>query len=94
MKIDQQNLSGVNQSAGTTAAGSNQAGASRSVSTGDSGDQAEISGASRAIQSFHSDGANRVTQLSAAFQNGSYNVDPALVSSSIVTEALSASAGR
>jgi hypothetical protein len=88
MKIDQQNVAGPSSS---QAAALNQPAGPRSSSfSGSNLDQAELSGLSKAIQSFQSDRSARVDKLTALVRSGKYDANPALVSSSIVSEALSA----
>lgn len=88
MKIDQQNIASTGSSqAASLTPGSGQRGASV---LGGSGDQAELSGISRAIQSFQSDRAARIDKLTALVRSGKYDVSPAQISSAIVGDALSA----
>jgi anti-sigma28 factor (negative regulator of flagellin synthesis) len=88
MKIDQQNIAGANSA--QTAALNPSTGPRNAAALGSSGDQAELSGLSRAIQSFQSDRAARVDKLTALVRSGKYDVSSAKVSSAIVSEALSA----
>jgi anti-sigma28 factor (negative regulator of flagellin synthesis) len=88
MKIDQQNVSGA--IGAQSIAFNPSTGQSRSSAIGGSGDQAELSGLSQAIQTFQSDRSARVGQLTALVRSGKYDVSPALISSGIVNEALSA----
>ncbi len=100
MKIDQQNVAGagasqslsqgVSQGVSQSAALNSAAGQYRSASLGSGGDQAELSGLSQAIQTFQSDRSARVGQLTALVRSGKYDASPALISSGIVSEALSA----
>jgi anti-sigma28 factor (negative regulator of flagellin synthesis) len=88
MKIDQQNIAGVSSTQATTL---NPASGQRNpAASGSSGDQAELSGLSKAIQSFQSDRTARVDKLTALVRSGKYDVNPSLVSGAIVREALSA----
>ena len=66
-------------------AGSN----SRRVGYGGSGgqDSIQISGASSALNTFSSDRAARIAQLTTAVQNGSYQVSSSAVSRAIVDQA-------
>lgn len=88
MKIDQQNIAGANSA--QTVALNPSSGQRGSSTLGNNGDQAELSGLSRAIQSFQSDRTARVDKLTALVRNGKYDVSPAKVSSALVSEALNA----
>jgi anti-sigma28 factor (negative regulator of flagellin synthesis) len=88
MKIDQQNVAGAGAS--QNVALNQTTGQYRSTSLGSGGDQAELSGLSQAIQTFQSDRSARVGQLTALVRSGKYDVSPALISSGIVSDALSA----
>ena len=88
MKIDQQNVAGASS---TQSATLNQSTSARtSYTQGSSVDQAELSGVSKAIQSFQSDRSARIDKLTALVRSGKYDASPALVSGAIVNEALSA----
>jgi hypothetical protein len=87
MKIDQQNIASAASS--QAAAVSPAAGQRNSSVFGGSGDQAELSGLSRAIQSFQSDRTARLDKLTALVRSGKYEANPAQVSSAIVSDALS-----
>jgi anti-sigma28 factor (negative regulator of flagellin synthesis) len=93
MKIDQQNASAISSGTSTNAtqgaALNSAAGQYRTAASGGNGDQAEISGLSRAIQTFQNDRSARVGQLTALVRSGKYEVSPALISKGIVSEALS-----
>jgi len=89
MKIDQQNIAGTGASQSVVS--SSTTGSYRSASLGGGGDQAELSGLSQAIQTFQSDRSARVGQLAALVRSGKYDASPALISSGIVSEALSTS---
>jgi anti-sigma28 factor (negative regulator of flagellin synthesis) len=73
------------QAAAVGGAGSN----SRRVGYGGSGgqDSIQISGASSALNTFSSDRAARIAQLTTAVQNGSYQVSSSAVSRAIVDQA-------
>jgi anti-sigma28 factor (negative regulator of flagellin synthesis) len=88
MKIDPQNVTGANAS--QPASLIQAAGQRSSTAIGSSSDQAELSGLSKAIQSFQSDRSARVDRLAALVRSGKYDASPAKVSSAIVNEALSA----
>ena len=88
MKIDQQNIASASST--QTAALNQAAGPRTSYVQGSSGDQAELSGVSKAIQSFQSDRSARIDKLTALVRSGQYNASPALVSGAIVNEALNA----
>ncbi len=89
MKIDQQNVSGANSSQNIAL---NSASGQRAPAiAASSGDQAELSGISKAIQSFQSDRSSRVAQLTSLVRSGQYDVSPSLIAGGIVTEALGAS---
>jgi anti-sigma28 factor (negative regulator of flagellin synthesis) len=94
MKIDQQNIASTGSSQSVAAANlnasNNASSGGRSSAAGNSSDEAELSGVSRAIQSFQGNRADRVNQLAALVRNGQYHANPALVSHGIVNEALSA----
>jgi anti-sigma28 factor (negative regulator of flagellin synthesis) len=86
MKIDQQNIAGAGS---TQAAALNPASAQRtSTFTATSGDQAELSGVSKAIQSFQSDRAARIDKITALVRGGKYDVSSDLIGRGIVNEAL------
>jgi len=88
MKIEQQNIASASSS---QAASVSPATGLRSSSVfGSSGDQAELSGLSRAIQSFQSDRSSRIDKLTALVRNGKYDVSPSLIGKAIVGDALSA----
>jgi anti-sigma28 factor (negative regulator of flagellin synthesis) len=88
MKIDQQNVTGATTA---QAAAINQTAGQRNTSAPASqGDQAELSGLSKAIQSFQSDRSARIDKLTALVRSGKYDVSPAKVSGAIVNEALGA----
>jgi anti-sigma28 factor (negative regulator of flagellin synthesis) len=88
MKIDQQNIASANTSQATAL---NPSGGARNTSALSSqGDQAELSGLSKAIQSFQSDRSARIDKLTALVRSGNYDVSPAKVSGAIVNEALGA----
>jgi anti-sigma28 factor (negative regulator of flagellin synthesis) len=88
MKIDQQNIAGANSA--QTVALNRSVGQRGTGAQGGNGDQAELSGLSKAIQSFQTDRAARIDKLTALVRSGKYDVSPAKVSSAIVGEALSA----
>lgn len=88
MKIDQQNIAGANST--QTVALNASAGQRGSVASGGNGDQAELSGLSKAIQSYQTGRAARIDNLTALVRSGKYDVSPAKVSSAIIGEALSA----
>jgi anti-sigma28 factor (negative regulator of flagellin synthesis) len=87
MKIDQQNIAGAN-AAQAAALNPNSGQRNTSVSASQS-DQAELSGLSKAIQSFQNDRTARIDKLTALVRSGKYDVSPAKVSGAIVNEALS-----
>lgn len=86
MKIDQQNIASAGSS--QAAAVSPSAGQRNASVLGGSGDHAELSGVSRAIQSFQSDRAARINKLTALVRSGKYEASPPQVSSAIVGDAL------
>jgi hypothetical protein len=88
MKIEQQNIASAGSS--QAAALSPAAGQRNSSVFGGAGDQAELSGVSRAIQSFQSDRAARIDKLTALVRSGTYEANPAQVSGAIVSDALNA----
>ena len=52
------------------------------------GDSVELSGISQSVRQFNAARSGRVAQLAKSVQSGSYSVNPALVSSSLIAEAL------
>jgi hypothetical protein len=86
MKIDQQNIASASSS--QAAAVSPVAGQRNSSVFGGGGDQAELSGLSRAIQSFQSDRTARIDKLTALVRSGKYEANPTQISSAIVSDAL------
>jgi anti-sigma28 factor (negative regulator of flagellin synthesis) len=52
------------------------------------GDSVELSGVSQSVRHFQAARSARVAQLAKSVQSGSYSVNPALISSSLVGEAL------
>jgi hypothetical protein len=88
MKIDQQNVASTTSS--QSIGSSSSSGQRKFAALGNSGDQAELSGLSKAIQTFQGDRASRVNQLTALVRSGQYDANPARISAGIVNEALSA----
>jgi hypothetical protein len=88
MKIDQQNIASANTA--QTVALNPSTGQRNTSALGGQSDLAELSGVSRAIQSFQSDRSARIDQLTALVRSGKYDVSPVKVSGAIVSEALSA----
>jgi anti-sigma28 factor (negative regulator of flagellin synthesis) len=88
MKIDQQNIAGANSS--QSIALNSTSGQRTPTAAPTAGDQAELSGISKAIQSFQSDRSSRVAQLTALVRSGQYDVSPSLIAGGIVNEALGA----
>jgi anti-sigma28 factor (negative regulator of flagellin synthesis) len=87
MKIDQPNISSANTAQGVTS--NSPAGPRNTSPLAGHGDQAELSGLSKAIQSFQSGRSDRIDRLTALVRSGNYDVSPVKVSSAIVNEALS-----
>jgi hypothetical protein len=88
MKIDQQNIASATTA--QTAALNPNAGQRNTSALASQSDQAELSGLSKAIQSFQTDRAARIDKLTALVRGGKYDVSPAKVSGAIVNEALGA----
>jgi anti-sigma28 factor (negative regulator of flagellin synthesis) len=88
MKIDQQNIASAGSS--QAAAAVTATGQRSSVAFGGGGDQAELSGISKAIQSFQSDRAARIDRLTALVRSGKYDASSTHVGSAIVSDALNA----
>ena len=93
MRIDQRNLTGAAEAG--RASGSQSIGRdSRSVSSSSGGsgsDQVELSPLSRALNASASSRSARVDQLAAQYASGSYQPDPAEISKSMVSDAISGS---
>ncbi|MDQ6677056.1 MAG: flagellar biosynthesis anti-sigma factor FlgM [Acidobacteriota bacterium] len=79
----------VEKQPGSTAASSKQLSAYSSLPGGDSID---ISGLFRAVHNSSAARAATIEQLTASVQNGSYSVNPALVSRALVSETVSSQA--
>lgn len=98
MKIYDRNLTGTSAAeTGRTQESQNlsRTGTAKSAGgAGGSNDRVEFSGGlsqlSRTLSTFQSGRASRVQALAAAYQNGSYRVDAAATSRSMVSDALSA----
>jgi anti-sigma28 factor (negative regulator of flagellin synthesis) len=88
MKIDPQQLTGLTGSQNASQITLSPAKSAQPSSIDNSGDRAEISGLSQAIQTFQGARASRISQVASLVQSGKYNVDPALISQGIVNEAL------
>jgi flagellar biosynthesis anti-sigma factor FlgM len=69
---------------------------SRASTSGSGGDRVEFSGTlgrlSRVLSTFQADRSNRVQALTAQYQSGTYSMDPAAISRSIITESLGGAA--
>jgi|HubBroStandDraft_2_1064218.scaffolds.fasta_scaffold766837_2 anti-sigma28 factor (negative regulator of flagellin synthesis) len=94
MKVTNQNLTGAS-TAGTSGAQEIQrsgSGSNSSAKPGAGGDSVEFSSTlgslSRAMESFGSSRQSMVQSLAAQYQSGTYKVNSAAVSSSMISEAL------
>jgi anti-sigma28 factor (negative regulator of flagellin synthesis) len=88
MKIDPQQIAGLSSAATTSPVTPSPTKSTYSSAVDASSDHAEISGLSRAIQAFQGERAGRISQVAASVRDGTYSVNPALISRGIVNEAL------
>jgi anti-sigma28 factor (negative regulator of flagellin synthesis) len=85
--VENANLSSQVSATGKSATGLGTSGTGSVISDPGSHDSVAVSSASSAWSASFSTRASRVSQLTAAFQNGTYNVSSAVVSQSIVASA-------
>jgi anti-sigma28 factor (negative regulator of flagellin synthesis) len=94
MRVDQRNLTGAAE-AGRAREMQSIGRDGRSISSANSGgsgsDQVELSSLSRALHASANQRSARVEQLAAQYQGGEYQPDPAEISKSMVSEALTGS---
>jgi anti-sigma28 factor (negative regulator of flagellin synthesis) len=95
MRVDQRNLTGAAET-GRARESQSVGRDGRSVSSTKSGssgpDQVELSSLSHALNASASSRSARIDQLTALYQAGQYQPDPAQISKSMVSEALAGSA--
>lgn len=95
MRIDDRNAIGGGSAGKTSDVGSTLAAAAAKNASAYqarlNGDSVELSGVSQSVRQFNTARSARVAQLAQSVQNGSYSVNSALISSSLVGEALAGS---